>query len=713
MQRLFIDKTNENKLAFLEQLCFLVNKPFMANTPKKTTGDAAQSTRQISAGIEAINLYLQDGIPSSRLNKAEINKIFSAKQLCDMLNTLILKKRARLDAFALLKQLYFLGMHEVTNSLDTSIALVKNFESKTFDLAQDRLESVCNGVKKLSDLVFKNKESAFYCVKSRVGIADRLSDSPREKAPWRESCKARLSKFFDSRRSRKFKSLEQERNRAENSMDPLDDHSSEQPSGADTLNFSIRPNGIRPTTFPRGKLIILVLLLKWFSWYLLENDRNSSAPHNNSFKAKELPLVSRDTEEMTERQITRQEKFNRLSKIMLGQEPVFQEKHIEKYMRYEHSCYQILRIFKGALKRELYYSFDNLKNWRTYDPAAQRLLIKVFHTWNEQTTRMAFKYLMRWRDNSRKKKVALNSFRNFLYLLASKRKLLLKKAFLKAQFAAASTSIQQSYTNSSLMRDFSRGYPKENNAKIQQGVEKIRKLIAAVAYKSSWEKITQHYLRELPQKKINGKNILPRGTQITSNLRVEPKRDAEKLSDYLASASDAEDKFQIATTTTTEKGVVIRNNQLRGQDFKEGSSNNRQATRLDSNINQLEGKFIGRDLTEEKTCVPSDQQQKSRSRGDAKEQLKKALDFNGLTVKNDLELGECDSDQTNAELDFINYENSILRDQIQRKSQGKSSVVSSPALESRRSSQSDVRATSALIRKLFDLNRGFMLWAFK
>lgn len=124
---------------------------------------------------------------------------------------------------------------------------------------------------------------------------------------------------------------------------------------------------------------------------------------------------------------------------------------MEKYLRYEHACYQTIRIFKGALKRELCYSFERLRFWKTHDPTNQQKMVRVINIWKGQTEGKLHRCLMQWRDKTKKQQIALNSVRNLVAILALKQKTMVEKAFLKLQLAGISSIIQQGPTSSSLM----------------------------------------------------------------------------------------------------------------------------------------------------------------------------------------------------------------------------------------------------------------------
>ena len=183
---------------------------------------------------------------------------------------------------------------------------------------------------------------------------------------------------------------------------------------------NVSPRGIRPYTPDGGD--------KRFSVSIRLSNNHSNAEQPDSLN------LTRNSEEasLSERESIIKEKLRR---VVLNTQPVFKDKQIEKYLRYEHTFYQILRVFKGALKRELYYSFENLKNWGNFDPRVYRSFVKVLNRLSGRTQQALYQSLIMWRDNAKRKQLAITTLRNFALILNLRKNMALEKGFMQLQLA--------------------------------------------------------------------------------------------------------------------------------------------------------------------------------------------------------------------------------------------------------------------------------------
>ena len=100
---------------------------------------------------------------------------------------------------------------------------------------------------------------------------------------------------------------------------------------------------------------------------------------------------------------------SKLSKLLGHQSTKMNHKKIEKYLRFEHSLYQISRIFIGASKRQLIHSFEHLRLFGlapAHLDESQIIMKNVFQAADKNIRRHLADYLNKWRKAIKQKPTA-------------------------------------------------------------------------------------------------------------------------------------------------------------------------------------------------------------------------------------------------------------------------------------------------------------------
>ena len=403
-----------------------------------------RNKREIKA-FDVLASYLQGNTPVKAMTKGEIERTFAAKRLFSRLQCIFRDARTKQWAFNLLRApLVFASRQRPTHIPSISsirkTSVDRPLKSKApLDPKQEKL---LTGIKKLSDCFYKQKVKAFATLRDKV-LPSRGRAAKSKSAKKYDLHMSKLSRFFSYRQNRKLKSIDYSlMNYYKGKLGPqsqgdLENNDDEEMQGRTSSsprqdsfgsNSQKNLNGTRRVTSVDGK----------------ENlPSKSSGDSRNLASGKSLDSEDnggvggdsqkvKDPKTMTlaEREQLIKEK---LKKVVMKPTPAFKEKQIERYLRYEHTFYQILRVFKGALKRELYYSFENLKNWGNLDPRAYRVFVKVLNRSRGQTEKALHRALATWRDNAKRKQLALMTFRNFISILNLKKNLVLENSFVHLQ----------------------------------------------------------------------------------------------------------------------------------------------------------------------------------------------------------------------------------------------------------------------------------------
>ena len=763
--RMIKNNLEAKKLDALNKLCDAIPKlSDFSERSKKFLTDKLPREEGPSDLYEIFNSYLADKTPKQHITRESIDKAFAAKKIVSAVNSLVHNSRAKFDAFSALKQLIFMKKQEKSFSLDISIPYVKSMNSKTDTKDELLKEKFTNAVKKLSDLIFQRKESAFYQLKTQAALPNTPKSSSGVGTP-RNSYKARFSNFFESRRARKMKSQDEETPRGDsvdNSFGSI--KSQDNNPEHDTINLDSSGGGVEPIRASSTTPAAFPTRLSSFSPFRAQSelsagnhDRKSSLPskfNGKTNKRVNLTIESEGTEERSERDSMIVERLSKLNKIVLGQAASFKDKKVEKYLRYEHTCYQIVRIFKGALKRELYYSFENLKNLGKYDPQTQKRMVRIINQWKGQTERKIHKYFLLWRDNAKKRQLSLNILRKLVSVLTSRRNGTIEKAFLKIQLCAVAAGIQpQTHAQASSKRNVAKrrtsarkidameatcfaliieklvrlhrstelahGFRamqslwKSSNSmrdksKIADGAVRIRKVIAKIAYKPCFKKFKRVFLEAVSEDSEPGSN-LPSPRKIeksfkesqyfegkTANVnelglsggKVIHKDDKRGLNGSLAHETPMK-KTQMKSNSINES-----NKRETEQPRNNFDSNNFQINKRNSLLEKgkaLNLKHDGRIWKKE--IKYSDVEEKFERENNRLSAIKNYYPSNEEISEGIAEQIECLrienqrstysteeewSDQTKAELEFINHENEILREQLEKR--GRAKVPSNPLL---------------------------------
>ena len=418
--------------------------------PRKMSATPKSASEGPEDFYEAIKSYITDEKPKKTLTKKSVDRAFAAQKIFRALDLVFNRARTVHDAFASLKRSGLLVSPPKQTKPATTKAVLKAARAKLLVRDPAIRDKYCSGVKKLSDFIFKHKESAFYHLKLATVDPNEARYGSADKAQTRDSYRNKISQFFAYRKNRNMKSTGEHRS----SQALLNDQQ------------------------------------------VVSNGRANLLPDVRSFSP---GPSSGNLDELSERESVKRNKLAKLNKIFMNQTAAFKDKQVEKYLRYEHSCYQIVRIYKGALKREFYYAFENLKNWRTFDPKVQQKMVRIISKWKAHTERKMHRYLMIWRDKTKRDQIALNTFRNFISIIFLRKKIVLEKAFLRIQLAAV-TNQQYKSLNTSPDRMSRRGIEagrmqKKASARafsliLEKFVKMRRREILYRAYKmlkSSWE----------------------------------------------------------------------------------------------------------------------------------------------------------------------------------------------------------------------------------
>ena len=207
INRLFKSNLNTAKAEVFQRLKSSSGQQnVLSKRPTRDGPKTRESKDESKNAYDVFKTYLRETTPKKPISKASIEKAFAAKKMFSVINTLIKKARTKFIAFSVLKRAVFFSFHPASISLDISdnrILFPKNYTKDAASKAR-----FASAVKKLSDFVFKHKESAFYHLKARIHLPEEGRNSAKNRAPSKEGYKAKISQFFDSRRSRNRKSLE-------------------------------------------------------------------------------------------------------------------------------------------------------------------------------------------------------------------------------------------------------------------------------------------------------------------------------------------------------------------------------------------------------------------------------------------------------------------------------------------------------------------------
>ena len=332
-----------------------------------------------------------------------------------------------------------------------------------------------------------------------------------------------------------------------------------------------------------------------------------------------FPGASSPGEGLSEIDSARRDKLMRLNKIVLNQASPFKDKHIEKYLRYEHSCFQIIRIMRGAIKREFYASFEKIRFQVTHDPQTQKKMVKVINKWKEHTERKIHQHLLLWRDITKRHQLALNTFRNFISIISLKRNLALEKAFLKLQLVSIVSAAQQKKIPG-------RGLNRKQNIAMAKGIALVLGNLVKV-------KRNENLYRAFKTLKNNWENA--RKLEL-KKVGVRSEREDDVLEGEIVSRQKSDGNGNQIGERKIGTIKKIKNNQNSVEEKKDEGTKHHDGARRDEEISNKN----------------------------------KALAENG---RNDsFERLETDPDKTKLEISMINRENETLREQIQRRGHRKS-----------------------------------------
>lgn len=210
-KKLFFIEKAKNNSAKLRRL---------QNLPKKSLTIPKDKVEKAMNAYDVFNSYLQDDTPTKPLNNKSIEKAFAAQSFLATLNNLFRNAKSKHYAFNKIKQqVFFTALAQKSFTLDMSIQTIKIPVKHIYTKDAASKNQFVNGVKKLSDFVFKHKESAFYHLKARTVFPDEDKDYDLDRTQTRESCKSRISQFFAVRKSRNMRSVDSELTRNDISTD--------------------------------------------------------------------------------------------------------------------------------------------------------------------------------------------------------------------------------------------------------------------------------------------------------------------------------------------------------------------------------------------------------------------------------------------------------------------------------------------------------------
>lgn len=395
--------------------------------------------------------YLKATTPMELITKESVDKALAARKLLNRLHLIFREASTKRYAFTALAKTAFINFQQKSIALDTessihrvnSITLEKLPRDKSPELSHH--EKLLVGIKKLTDYIYTYKEKAFAILRDRT-LGPRVDTSRTNARRSHDMYIGKISQIFSYRQNRKMKSIDYYHLRT------ASDHSApiKRANNLDSPSSASFTHGVASSLLPmrrfgssdeKGSAYRTGSGDKQSPKSFRMSDGGEISPYEKD------PLGFQDPEEQSlhEREQLIKEK---LRKVVMKQDPAFKDKQIERYLRYEHTFYQVLRVFKGALKRELYYSFENLKNWGNLDPRIHRCFVKILNRLQGKTQMTLHRTLMKWRDNAKQKKLDLLTFRNFISILNLKKNIVLEKSFVHLQLVLwfSSGSASDSFT---------------------------------------------------------------------------------------------------------------------------------------------------------------------------------------------------------------------------------------------------------------------------
>ena len=410
---------------------------------------------EVSTSFEVVATYLKETTPIKPVSKKVIDKAFAAQQLLAALRFVFKEARTKRYAFGILKRPVFLASQPKSFSLDISFPTnrASSFDRILVDKSRNKengsRDRLLSGIKKLADVVHLRRAKIFALLSEKTNVSRGKSEAISNRNSQDSAYLNKVSQFFSYRQNRRLRSIDlshmkhvrqnsesQSRSNYFDTENRSSDSSQVYSFGnvsphSTSLNNLISPKGIRQSTPDRIERVRV-------------NGRNRA----ESPEQLESLNQTRNSEDvnLSQRDIMIKEK---LKKVVLNSRPTFKDKQIEKYLRYEHTFYQVLRVFKGALKRELYYSFENLKNWGKIDPRTHRSFVKILNRLRGRTQQALYQALIAFRDNAKRKQLELMTFKNFLLILNSKKNMVLEKSFVHLQLVLWLDPEDRSYSKQS------------------------------------------------------------------------------------------------------------------------------------------------------------------------------------------------------------------------------------------------------------------------
>lgn len=375
--------------------------------------------------FDILNSYLKETTPNRFITKRAVDKAFSAQKLLNCLHFLFREARTKKYAFNILKRPIFFSTQPRSISLDMSYSTNRNeripFEPFFRDIRNSKdqkRESILSGIKKLSDFIYSYKGKVFSILREKTKVARRRNENQKHHTV-QEAYISKVSQFFSYKQNRKLKSIDYSHiKHMRQSSDYVRGNNHEW-----TVNSSDSPN---TASFGYGSPM---------SYNLSQRFTDSDSSPVRALAPKRLNSEGHNYQNPDDSSVSPRDSLikEKLMKVVLKPKPAFKDKQVERYLRYEHTFYQILRVFKGALKRELYYSFENLKNWGNLDPRTHRCFVKILNRWRGRTQQLLHSTLMVWRDNAKRRQIVFMTLRNFVSVINIRKNVILEKSLLHLQ----------------------------------------------------------------------------------------------------------------------------------------------------------------------------------------------------------------------------------------------------------------------------------------